>query len=208
MGPSNSDRSAVVIRRFIGILLNAALIGLIALVVVTEAVGPITILAGRTPFVIGGGSMSPSIPRGSLAIVEPAMRRLEAGEVATFRTPAGIAVTHRVARVIDRTDGTWYETKGDANVHPDPALWPETSVVGRVVATAPGLGYATWLLRTPLGWLNVIVLGGWLLMARRLIDGDKAPAGGLAGPPAPTAEPAPAASVLPRTAVVRRKVRA
>ena len=197
MDRSSSVRNAVVIRKSFGILLDIALVGLTALVVVTEAVGPIAVLTGRTPFVIGGGSMSPSIPRGSLVIVEPAVRPLEAGEVATFRTSAGVAVTHRVMRVIDRQDGTWFETKGDANAHPEPALWPESAVVGRVVVAAPGLGYASWLLRTPLGWLNVIIVGGWIVMARRLLDGNRAPAGATGGPVAAPATPA-----------ARRRVRA
>jgi signal peptidase I len=207
MGPSSTDRSAVVIRSFIGVLLNVALIGLIAIVVLTEAVGPIAILTGHTPFIIGGGSMSPAIPRGSLVIVEPAARPLEAGEVGTFRTPAGVAVTHRVTRVVYRSDGTWFETKGDANVHADPALWPETSVVGRVVVAAPGLGYVSWLLRTPLGWLNVLALAAWLLMARRLIQVRAASSAEPAGSPVQQSAAQPVEAV-PGTAALRRKARA
>ena len=158
------------IRRSIAILLNAALIGLVVAVVVTAAVGPIAALTGRTPFVIGGGSMSPTIPRGAIVFVEPAAAQpLRAGEVASFRTPEHVVVTHRVVRVVARDDGTWYETKGDANAHPDPALWPASSVVGCVVAYAPGIGFASWLFRQPIGWLNVFALAGWLLVARRMI---------------------------------------
>ena len=158
------------IRRSIGILLDIALIGLVAAVVLTAAIGPVATLTGRHAAIIGGGSMAPTIPLGSMVVVEPvANRPLRVGEVATFRTPAGVVVTHRIARVVERSDGTWYETKGDANAHPDPALWPSSAVTGRLVMAIPGAGYASWLLRHPVCWLNVAALAGWLLVARRLV---------------------------------------
>ena len=194
-----------VIRGVIGILLNVAFAGLVAVVFVTAAVGPVATLLGNTPFIIGGGSMSPTIPRGSLVIVEPT-RPLDvrAGDIATFRTAQGVAVTHRVVRVVDRTDGPWYETKGDANAQPDPALWPASSIVGRVVMRAPFLGFASWLFRSPAGWLNILVLGGWLLVARHLVR----PEAGAAPPvpaPADTLRPGP---TTPKPATLRRKARA
>ena len=158
-------------RRVVGLALDIALIGLVAAVVVTAAVGPFAAATGRRALVVGGGSMSPTIPIGSMVIVEPAgAAPLRAGDIATFSTLARVVVTHRVTRVIDRADGTWYETKGDANAHPDPALWPEAAVVGRVVVHLPALGMLSWLLRHPIGWLNVIVLAGWLILARRLVE--------------------------------------
>ena len=178
-----------VIRGVIGILLNVALAGLVAIVFVTAAVGPVATLLGNTPFVIGGGSMAPTIPRGSLVIVEPAKgQALQPGDIATFRTAQGVVVTHRQTRVVERPDGSWYETRGDANAQPDPALWPAAALVGRVVVTAPVLGFASWLLRQPAGWLNVLVIGGWLLLARYMIRSEA----GLA--PAPVPVPVPVAA--------------
>ena len=157
-------------RRSTGILLDIALIGLVAVVVLTAAVGPVAALSGRTVFVIGGGSMSPAVPRGAIVLVDPSARAaLEPGDVATFRTPGNVLVTHRVLRVVARADGIWYETKGDSNAFPDPALWPAAAAVGPVVATVPGLGCMSWLFRHPIGWLNVGLLAAWLLLARRIV---------------------------------------
>jgi signal peptidase I len=163
-------RITTVFRRAAAILLDIALIGLVAVVVLTAAVGPVAALSGRTTFVIGGGSMAPAVPRGAIVLVDPAAAAaVEPGDVATFRTPQNVLVTHRVLRVIVRADGIWYETKGDSNAFPDPALWPAKSVVGPVVAAVPGLGFMSWLFRHPVGWLNVALLAGWLLLARHLV---------------------------------------
>jgi len=159
-----------VLRRLAGTLLDIALIGLVAVVVLTAAVGPVAALSGRMALVIGGGSMSPAVPKGAVVLVDPAARAaLQPGDVATFRTPGSVLVTHRVVRVVARADGTWYETKGDSNVSPDPALWPAAAVVGPVVAAVPGLGFTSWLFHRPVGWLDVGLLAGWLVMARRIV---------------------------------------
>lgn len=162
------------VRRFAGILIDVALIGLVATVIVTAAVGPIAAAFGRSAFVVGGGSMSPTIAKGTMVILEPTTeaRPLQPGDVASFRTRQNVAVTHRVMRVVERPDGTWFETKGDANAHPDPSLWPASSVVGRVTLSVPVLGFTSWLFRHPIGWLNVVVLVGWLLFARRIVRGS------------------------------------
>jgi len=172
-----------VARRLLAILLDSALLGLVAAVLLTAAIGPVAALTGGRAMVIGGGSMNPTIPLGSMVVVQPVdPQSLRAGDVATFHTPTGVAITHRIARVIERSDGTWFETNGDANAHPDPALWPASAVAGRVATSVPGLGYASWLLRHPVGWINVAALAGWLLVARRLVRASPTvPAGRKAG---------------------------
>jgi len=162
------------LRRTVGIGLDTALIGLVAVVVLTAAVGPVAALSGRTPLVIGGGSMAPAIPKGAIVLVGPPVQgSIQPGDVVTFRTPGGILVTHRVVRVVARDDGLWYETRGDSNPSPDPALWPSTAVVGPVVLSVPGLGFTSWLFHRPEGWVNVAVIAAWLLLARRMVRGPE-----------------------------------
>src|SRR3954463_2249022 len=38
----------------------------------------------------------------------------------------------RITRIVDRSDGRWVETKGDANGDVDPSIVPASAVVGRV----------------------------------------------------------------------------
>lgn len=69
------------------------------------------------------GSMAPTAPRGSLAIVVPKSRTdLRVGDVLTYAIPVEDrkVVTHRVIEVRQTEDTTVVRTKGDANKAPDP----------------------------------------------------------------------------------------
>jgi len=145
-------------RRTLDVLLGVIILVVVAIVVVARVIPVVT---GGATFVVGGGSMEPAIPTGSLVIATP--------------VPAAQAVfTHRVIRLVDREGGTWLETKGDANDEPDPSIIPATSVIGRVAVTVPYAGYAVWLTSTVPGLafvlsLAVLVLAGaWLLESMEL----------------------------------------
>jgi signal peptidase len=73
---------------------------------------------GYERYVIGGGSMGGSLPRGSIAYERRVpVEALRVGDVITY-TPPGHAsrVTHRVASI----DGGVLRTRGDANAALDP----------------------------------------------------------------------------------------
>lgn len=78
--------------------------------------------------------------------------------------------THRIVRVVDREDGVWLETKGDANDDPDPAIIPATSVVGRVAVTIPLLGYTVRVVSTAPGIMFLLALGVFMLAATSLLE--------------------------------------
>jgi signal peptidase len=138
-------------------LIDTLLAAVIAVVCLTATITTILPMTGHPVTIITGGSMSPAIPIGSLVVEEPSpIANLAPGDIATFRLASGVKVTHRVTRVVERADGTWYEIKGDANEAPDPALLSSGSVVGRVIVSAPLLGYLTWLLHQPRGILAVV----------------------------------------------------
>ena len=154
--------------------INVVMAGFIVVVSVTAAVDSILPLTGHPVIVITGGSMSPAIAIGAVVVEEPApIARLVPGDVATFRVPSGAKVTHRVTRVVERADGTWYEIKGDANGAPDPALLPSTDLVGRVMVSAPVLGYLIWLLHQPSGMLAVVTAILALYIAGLLVEEDE-----------------------------------
>jgi signal peptidase len=69
------------------------------------------------------GSMTPSAPAGSLAVIAPKAREdLRVGDVLTYAIPVGDhhVVTHRVVEVRDMPDSTIVRTKGDSNDAVDP----------------------------------------------------------------------------------------
>lgn len=126
------------------------LLGLIGLAVFTRV---------NTTFVIRGGSMEPSIPLGSLVVLEPVSGgEIRAGDVVTLRGDNGAVVTHRVTRNVELADGRFLETKGDANATPDPNLVPVRAVEGRVAGVMPGLGYLASMLGTVSGLISLLAL--------------------------------------------------
>jgi signal peptidase I len=112
-------------------------------------------LLGLQRFVITGGSMTGTIPKGAIIYskVVP-VGSLRVGDIITFTPPGmGEAVTHRIIAVEQGPDGkTAYRTKGDFNQAPDP--WNPVTLnepeQARYVFQVPLLGYllAALTLRT------------------------------------------------------------
>ncbi|MGC0365557.1 signal peptidase [Rhodococcus sp. 27YEA15] len=101
------------------------------------------------------GSMSPTIPTGSLAVVRAVPAdTVRVGEVVTVnRGPGELPVTHRVVSVESRSDGvTVLDLKGDDNPQPDPAPY-EVTEVRKVLWHVPGLA------RVIVYFSNPVVLG-------------------------------------------------
>jgi signal peptidase len=103
-------------------------------------------LLGFPRYVIEGGSMGGSLPRGSIAYEEVVPTTdITEGDVITYTPPhANRPITHRVAWVGHTTEGErLFRTKGDDNAAPDPwkfALPHDTQA--RVVAHVPLVGFA------------------------------------------------------------------
>lgn len=138
----------------------AALAGLICIVLVVLAfTAHITLIMFRT------GSMSPTIPAGSVAIVQqiPAAQ-VHVGDIVTVDRPSQLPVTHRVRVVTDGASPSQrlITLRGDANAQDDPAPYPVTSV--RIVRFAiPGLAPVI------VAFGNPFVLGGLTLGATALV---------------------------------------
>ncbi|MBI3745611.1 MAG: signal peptidase I [Chloroflexi bacterium] len=153
-------------------------------------------MTGHRLFVVGGGSMEPSIHLGSAVFVEPVpATSLAVGDVVTIEVgPEHAIFTHRITRLVDRPDGLWIETKGDANETPDPSIIPATAVLGRVQLTVPGLGYVVAALSQPSGVGAALGLAGLLVALLLLLEGGD-PAEARVSRPITPAEPR--AVVLP-----------
>ncbi|MFW0785303.1 signal peptidase I [Gordonia sp. CPCC 206044] len=101
------------------------------------------------------GSMSPTIPQGSLSLVHkiPATE-VKVGDVITVDRPGERPVTHRVIEVHPQTGReVLIAMQGDANPNPDPGMYRVTEV-RKVIWSAPGLAKKVVYLTDP------YVLGG------------------------------------------------
>src|SRR5262249_24071454 len=91
-------------------------------------------LTGRETLVISGGSMQPAIPLGAVVLVQPVdPAAITVGDVISVQSLNGVVYTHRVAAVSDLNGQPAFQTKGDANETPEPAVVPATAVIGRVL---------------------------------------------------------------------------
>ena len=109
------------------------------------------------------GSMSPTIPTGSLALVrEIPASEIQVGDVVTVEREGALPVTHRVTSVAGSGAARQITLRGDANAVDDPAPYEVTSV-RLVIASVPQLAYAVvWM-------SNPFVLGGIAIAAGLLV---------------------------------------
>ncbi|MBY6362813.1 signal peptidase I [Rhodococcus corynebacterioides] len=137
-----------------------------ALLTVLAAGGVVCIVAVIASFVFGislimfkTGSMAPTIPTGSLAVVrEVPASSVVPGDVVTVERPGDLPVTHRVVRTSPGPSGTTLlELKGDANNYEDPAGYT-VAEVRKVLWSVPGLARAVVWLSNPVV-LGLITIG-------------------------------------------------
>jgi len=109
------------------------------------------------------GSMEPAIPVGSIAVIKPTNpETLKINDIICFRieSESAITVTHRI---IDITN-EGFITKGDANEDPDQWIVRKENVVGKVIAVIPYIGYLGHFVRTPAGFILLIVIPATILI--------------------------------------------
>jgi signal peptidase len=161
--------------RFLGsaVLNLAALGGLICLILVALVFAfNVSLIMFKT------GSMSPTIPAGSLSFVQeiPATE-IKVGDVVTVDRPAALPITHRVTSVADGPSNAEriITMKGDANESEDP--FPYTVDTVRIVlGSVPNLAYGVVWLSNP--WvMAVLTLGAsglvtWAFWPRCLAGPD------------------------------------
>ena len=106
---------------------------------------------GYEAFYIETGSMSPTIPQGSLVLEKKIeFEKISEGDVLTFRNNTETKYfTHRVV-AIDKAN-KMFTTKGDANKEEDPAEISYYFVEGKVDFSIPAVGYALGFLNSTAG---------------------------------------------------------
>ena len=119
---------------------------------------------GMASFVVTGGSMEPTIHKGSLVIDLPVTAdTLRLGDIITF-DHYDQTTTHRIVGVEGTANGTMFSTKGDANQVGDPEPLTFPGRVGLVKLAIPGLGYAV-------AWMQYIWRLGATLVAALIFFG-------------------------------------
>ncbi|MGN6372944.1 MAG: signal peptidase I [Solirubrobacteraceae bacterium] len=116
--------------------------------------------------VVRSGSMSPTIPTGSVVFYrKAAASQIKVGDVIVFDAPGhnGLRVTHRVHAIRTGANGRYYITKGDANAAPDD--WHVPAVGTGWVATAhvPEVGYLLYALQSTVARLLLLVIPALVL---------------------------------------------
>lgn len=114
--------------------------GLLVLVIaVTTFLVGTTVLGWRL-LSVQSGSMAPTYAVGGLTVVAPANAGgMQVGDPVVF-TRDGHLVVHRVLERIERPDGLFLRTRGDANPAADPVLVPARDVRGSVRLYLPRAG--------------------------------------------------------------------
>lgn len=115
-----------------------------------------TFLGGDTRFEpVLSGSMEPAIPVGSIVMIKPMdTESLRIGDVICYRASDAMLVTHRITEISE----TGFVTKGDANEEIDQKIVNQKDVVGSVVLSLPFIGYLGSFVRTPVGFIILLVL--------------------------------------------------
>jgi signal peptidase len=117
-------------------------------------------LLGFQRYVLTGGSMEPTLHRGSLVFDRVTdVQDLGVGDVITY-VPPGMSrpLSHRIVKIARDDDGVRvFRTRGDANDSVDPWRFTlDEPQQARVVFDVPLAGYPLWVLGSPLSRLLLI----------------------------------------------------
>lgn len=161
MGSTETPKDAQPTRPIAKLARGASGFLLLAFVLVVVATMLVPFALGYHQYAIRGGSMEPTIHRGSIAYTEEVpVSALRSGDVITYIPPGhSQPVTHRIVSVTRPQRGLppVFRTKGDANAGPD--LRPfrlDRPTEARFVFSIPLLGWVLIALEIPL--LKIVAL--------------------------------------------------
>jgi len=119
-------------------------------------------LAGDTLYEpVYTGSMEPAIPVGSVVVIKLANpENLKIGDIICFQLSQPTSITHRIINITSQG----FITKGDANEDPDQWTVKKENVIGKAIFTIPYIGYIGYFVRTPIGFILLIVIPATLII--------------------------------------------
>ena len=172
--PKKPKKSAKEVWGIVGTVVKWVLIGLCALLLVSNVVCMIKMKNGNpVPTFLGVGSakvvtrsMEPTIMVGDVVIAHKSSYKV--GDVITFIDTDGKPVTHRI---IEITNDGKYATKGDYIGNSADANFKDNNeIVGKVIATLPKFGYFLDFLKSGWGIALLVIVAIILVELPALID--------------------------------------
>ena len=123
----------------------ALLVILFSMLASSGGAAPKTMM-GYSFFTVQSASMQKEIPKGSFIIVkQTAAEELRIGDNITFMRERGPTVTHKIIDIYEdypQRGSRGFQTKGVSNAKPDEEIVIDSSIVGKVVLSIPGVGPA------------------------------------------------------------------
>lgn len=115
--------------------------------------------------VVQSGSMEPTLRVGGLIISKPASN-YQVGDMVTFREPNNPTdlTTHRIVDEKQEGGETIFVSKGDANEKPDSKTISKIDILGKVLFSIPYLGYGVAAVKTPIGFMALIIIPATLII--------------------------------------------
>jgi signal peptidase len=151
-------------------VVDGVLLLVIGVVVAAVVVARLLPAIGVETLTITGSSMEPTIPKGSVVLLDRVAAVPGVGEIVSIDVPGGPTYTHRVVGIVEGADGPSLQTKGDANALPDPSLVRPDWVMGRVESSVPVLGFFVRLLSVPSGLLAILSMSILLFTTAMLLE--------------------------------------
>ncbi|MDQ3763843.1 MAG: signal peptidase I [Actinomycetota bacterium] len=157
---------------------------LVVLVGAAVAVSLVPAMAGATALTVLSGSMEPTLPVGSVAVVRPrSPDQIRTGDVITFTdrdpdSPATRTVTHRVVSVEQGPGGLSFRTKGDANNTPDQRPTAAADVYGVLWYSVPVAGWLREFLISRAGLVYLVGVVLLMVAAHLVLPKTRQPARG------------------------------
>lgn len=173
--PKKPKKSAKEVWGIVGTVVKWVLIGLCALLLVSNVVCMIKMKKGNpVPTFLGVGSakvvtrsMEPTIMVGDVVVIAH-KSSYKVGDVITFIDTDGKPVTHRI---IEITNDGKYATKGDYIGNSADANFKDNNeIVGKVIATLPKFGYFLDFLKSGWGIALLVIVAIILVELPALID--------------------------------------
>lgn len=138
--------------------------GLLFLIVFILITSRTSIIPDIQSMVVLSGSMEPSIKTGSIVFVQKDAF-YQVGDAIAFKNQSNVTITHRIIEKIQKPEGIYYKVKGDANNAPDLELIPKGAIIGKTIFSLPFLGRLTVFLKTPLGFISLIIIPALIFIA-------------------------------------------
>jgi signal peptidase I len=107
------------------------------------------------------GSMEPALRVGSIVLSQKIdTAELKPGDIITFNSvkEQGGTITHRIKSISKVQGATFFTVKGDANKSADVDPVKVADIQGKVLFTIPLLGYVSVWMKTPIGFIVLVIL--------------------------------------------------